>query len=173
MNWKRSNSSNVLAALGLSGGLLAGAAGAAGAAYAQTMQSYNVRLVNWAIEGAPAQVRAGQPLTFNATSSGLPHTLAIDGNNVNLPSPVPPLQDGQTGAITFQGLQPGTYNLYCPVGNGVHRERGMNVQFTVVAGAANLPATGAAPLPGSLPAGLAAAGLAVGAAGVALRRRTA
>jgi LPXTG-motif cell wall-anchored protein len=139
--------------------------GAAVAAYAQAQQ-FSVQLSNFVIAGAPAQVRAGQPLVFNVTSQGFPHNLAIDGNGVDLRPSTPNLQN-TSGTINFPALQPGTYNLFCPV--GMHRQNGMEVRFTVVAGASALPATGGA----AVPAGLALAGLASGAAGILLRRRSA
>ena len=158
----------------LSGSLLTGAAATA---YAQA-QAFNVTLDGnvrpFAIGGAPATVRAGTPVTFNARNVGpagdtsAPHThnLAIEGpGGANRPSPVPNLTGGQTAAITFAALTPGSYVLYCPVGQ--HRANGMSVNFTVVAGATALPATGGF----AIPAGLAVAGLAAGAAGIVLRRR--
>jgi plastocyanin len=153
---------------GVSAFLLAGAlfTGAAITAFAQA-QSYNVTLRNFAIDGAPAQVRAGAPITFNATASGLPHNLAIEGSGVMIPAPGPNLTDGQSGAITFAALQPGTYTLYCPV--GMHRANGMQTTMTVVA-ASTLPATGGA-AGAAVPAGLALAGLGSAAAGLFLRRR--
>lgn len=160
------------AALVVAGGLFLGGAVAA---FAQGAQTYNVRLVNFAIEGAPAQVRPGTPITFNAASTGFPHSLAIDGNGVDIPPPGPNLMDGQSGSYTFAPLQPGTYTLYCPVGR--HREQGMAVSMTVVAGAASLPTSGGAvrfPTLGglSLPAALSLTGLASAAAGICLRRRS-
>jgi plastocyanin len=156
---------------GLTAFLFAGAlfTGAAVAAMAQAAQTFSVRLSNFTIAGAPAQVRAGTPITFNASSTGLPHNLAIDGSGVDLRPSTPNLMDGQSGAITFPALQPGTYSLYCPV--GMHRANGMQTTLTVVA-AGNLPATGG--FAGTaLPAGLALAGLATAGAGVLLRRRSA
>ena len=69
---------------GVSAFLLAGAlfTGAAVTAFAQAAQVFTVRLSNFTIAGAPAQVRAGAPITFNATASGLPHNLAIEGSGV-------------------------------------------------------------------------------------------
>jgi plastocyanin len=151
--------------------LFAGAlfTGAAVTAMAQAAQTFNVRLSNFMIAGAPAQVRAGTPLVFNATANGLPHNLAIDGNGVELRPSTPNIMDGQSGTVTFPALQPGTYTLYCPV--GMHRANGMQTTLTVVA-ASNLPATGG--LAGTvLPAGLALAGFASAGAGVFLRRRSA
>ena len=162
------------AALLLSGSLLTGAALTA---YAQA-QVFNVTLDGnvrpFAIGGAPTTVRAGAPITFNARNVGPDgnttpphtHTLAIEGpGGQDFPSPVPNLTGGQNASITFPALQPGSYVLYCPV--GAHRANGMAVNFTVVAGASALPAAGGF----AIPVGLAVAGLAAGAAGVALRRR--
>ncbi len=163
----RFGSLQVLSALFLSGALLAGAAVAA---YAQAAQTFSVREVNFAIEGAPTNVRAGAPLTYNVTSEGFPHNLAIDGNGVDLRPSTPNIQNG-TGTVSFPALQPGTYHLYCPVGQ--HRQNGMDVTFTVVAGATALPATGgSAGLP-LLPLGLAGAGIISGAGGIFWRRRAA
>jgi plastocyanin len=149
--------------------------GAVVTAFAQAAQTYSVQLSNFRIDGAPAQVRSGAPLTFNASSAGFPHNLAIDGNGVDLRPSTPNLMDGQSGAITFGALQPGTYSLYCPV--GMHRANGMQTTLTVVAGAANLPASGGGlrlPMTGGfgLSGGLALAGLASAAAGAFLRRRS-
>jgi uncharacterized cupredoxin-like copper-binding protein len=162
---------------GIAAFLFAGAllTGAAVTAFAQTAQTFSVHLSNFRIDGAPAQVRAGTPLTFNATSVGFPHNLAIDGNGVDLRPSNPNLMDGQSGQITLGALQPGTYSLYCPV--GMHRANGMQTTLTVVAGAANLPASGGGlrlPLTGGfgLPGGLALAGLASAAAGAFMRRRS-
>jgi plastocyanin len=167
MTWRRGRSLRLLSALLLSGGLLAGAATVV---YAQALQ-YNVRMGNFYIEGAPAQVPAGRPLTFVVTTVAegrplpFPHNLAIDGNGVDLLPSNPNVEPGQTRTVTFPALQPGTYNLYCPI--GTHRQAGQEVQLTVVAGAAFVPASGHA----TVPLGLAAAGAAAGAAGVALRLR--
>jgi plastocyanin len=144
--------------------------GAAVTAFAQAAQVFSVRLSNFTIAGAPAQVRAGAPITFNASAMGLPHNLAIEGSAGTIPAPGPNLMDGQSGTITFAALQPGTYTLYCPV--GMHRANGMQTTFTVVA-ASTLPATGGAagaavPV---VPLGLALAGLGSAGAGLFLRRR--
>jgi plastocyanin len=156
---------------GISALLLAGAlfTGAAVTAFGQAAQTFNVRLSNFTIAGAPSQIRAGTPITFNASAMGFPHNLAIDGNGVELRPSTPNIMDGQSGTVTFPALQPGTYALYCPV--GMHRANGMNVAFTVVAAGA-LPATGGFG-GAAVPAGLALAGLVSAAAGVYLRRRPA
>ena len=157
------SSLKVAAVFLLSGSMLAGATVTA---FGQTFNG--VRLTNFAIAGAPTSVRAGSSLVFNASSEGFPHNLAIDGNGVDIRPTDPNLAAGASGTITLTApSQPGSYMLYCPV--GPHRAQGMVVPLTVVAGAATLPVTGGF----AVPAGLAAAGLAAGAAGIVLRRRSA
>lgn len=163
-----SGSLKVAAAFLLSGSLLGGAAVVA---YAQA-QTFNIVERNFAIEGAPASVRAGQQLRFNVTNPGPAgnHNLSIDGMGVAIASPDPNVGPGTSGVINITAPSaPGTYNLYCPVGQ--HRANGMEVRLTVVAGAATLPATGGPVGLPLLPLGLAGAGLAAGAAGIFLRRR--
>ena len=164
------------AAFLLSGSLLTGAAATA---FAQA-QTFNVTLdansMPFSIGGAPTTIRAGAPITFAARNPGPAgdtsvrhtHNLAFEGPGGQvIRASSPDLTGGQSGNITFAALQPGSYVLFCPV--ATHRNIGMSVNVTVVAGAATLPATG---IPAqSIPAGLAVAGLAAGAAGVALRRR--
>jgi len=164
MNWGWSGALRTFSALSLAGALLGGAELVA---RAQAAQTFNVTESNFVISGAPSQVRAGAPLVFNVTASGFPHNLAIDGNGVDLDPTTPNIQNG-TGTVTYQALQPGTYHLYCPVGQ--HRANGMDVTFTVVAGAAALPRTGGSAMPFGV-AALAASGAVSGLAGVALRRR--
>ncbi len=160
----------VLSAFLVATGLLAGAAIAA---YAQA-QTFSITERNFAIEGAPTSVRAGQELRFNVTNPGPAgqHNLAIDGMGANIMAAEPNVQPNATGVLTLTAPSaPGTYNLYCPVGQ--HRQNGMDVTFTVVAGATALPATGgSAGLP-LLPLGLAGAGVISGAAGILWRRRAA
>jgi plastocyanin len=113
------------AAFLLSGSLLTGAAGIA---LAQTQTFNNVLLdgttTPFKIENAPMTIRAGAPIVFNArnvgpagdTSPRHTHNLAFEGNGQTMAPTTPNLTGGQSGAITFAALQPGTYTLYCPVG---------------------------------------------------------
>ena len=176
----RLGSLKVVSAFLLSGSLLAGAAISG---YAQATQTFNVTMdgtpTPFVLGGAPTTVRAGVPIVINLRNLGPAgdtagrntHNAAIDGNGVDLRPSTPNLTGGQSGTITFPALQPGTYNLFCPVGQ--HRNNGLQATFTVVAGAAALPATGgAAGLP-IVPVSLAGAGLLSAAAGIWLRRRAA
>ena len=165
--WGRFGSLQAISALLCSGALLTGAAATA---YAQAAQTFSVHESNFVIQGAPSTVRAGAPISFNVTAEGNPHNLAIDGNGVNLTPSTPNIQNG-TGTVSFSALQPGSYHLYCPVGQ--HRANGMDVAFTVVAGTAALPTSGGASGLPIVPLGLAGAALLSGAAGIFLRRRSA
>jgi uncharacterized cupredoxin-like copper-binding protein len=86
----------------------------------------DVSLVEWAIE-MPTSVTAGS-VTFNVTNNGsAEHNFAIEGNGVEqaLDSN---LASGEAGSMTVD-LEPGTYRVYCPVGN--HAEQGMELELTV------------------------------------------
>lgn len=67
--------------------------------------------------------------TFKADNEGtFPHTITINGPGVDNKSAGGPLQAGQSGELTVT-LQPGTYEMWCPVGN--HRGKGMVTSITV------------------------------------------
>jgi plastocyanin len=68
------------------------------------------------------------PYTFNVENTGkATHSLTIQGpGGVDVTSDT--LQGGQTTTMTVT-LQPGTYQVYCPIGN--HREMGMDTTLTV------------------------------------------
>ncbi len=166
----RFGSLKVLSAFLLTGALFTGAAAAA---YAQAVQTANIVERNFAIEGAPTSVRAGQQIRFNVTNPGPTgqHNLNIDGNGIpTIAAAGDNVQPNTTGVLTITAPSaPGTYKLFCPVGQ--HRANGMEVNLTVVAGAAALPATGGGSSLPIVPLGLAGAGLLSGAAGILLRRR--
>jgi hypothetical protein len=77
----------------------------------------------------PTELPAG--LTqFNITNTGtLPHNLVIEGAGLSgqLETNLEPRTSGQ---ITGE-LLPGTYTVFCPVGNGAHRSNGMELTITV------------------------------------------
>lgn len=67
--------------------------------------------------------------TFVATQAGqLPHSLAVKGPGVDQASAAPIQPGGASEQLTVT-LQPGTYELWCPVGN--HRAQGMVMTITV------------------------------------------
>jgi hypothetical protein len=67
--------------------------------------------------------------TFVAKEEGqAPHALAIKGPGVDSAT-TPVIQPGGADQQLTVTLQPGTYELWCPVGN--HRDRGMALTVTV------------------------------------------
>jgi hypothetical protein len=68
------------------------------------------------------------PTTFMITNEGThEHGFEIEGNGIEEELD-PTLQPGESGTLEVD-LQPGTYEVYCPVAN--HREEGMTMQLTV------------------------------------------
>jgi plastocyanin len=149
----------------------------AGAATVSAQSAATVVLTEFAFSPDQLVVSAGRDSFTLQNSGAFPHNVHIEGNGVSLDvKPDGNVAGGEsfTGAVT---LGPGTYDIWCPVGN--HRERGMVGTMTVAGTAAGgavqvpsrLPNTGTADA--GLPIGsilLAAGLLLVGAGGFALRR---
>src|ERR1700730_10901281 len=123
-------------------GLVTSGGGAAGA-YAQSTTT--VVMNEFTFTPDRMVVPAGRD-TFTMQNAGqFPHNIHIEGNGVSVDvKPDGPVDGGAnfSGAVT---LAPGTYDVWCPVGN--HRDRGM-VGTLTVAGAA---AGGAAQVPTAMP----------------------
>jgi plastocyanin len=97
-----------------------------GAQQPSTGTSVPVRLTEMRIE-LPQQSFAPGTYTFVASNEGrLPHALEIEGGGLEQATDT--LSAGQSADLTVT-LQPGTYKVYCPVGN--HDEQGMNTTITV------------------------------------------
>jgi plastocyanin len=122
--------------------------GGAAAVYAQSTTT--VVMSEFAFAPGRLVVSAGRD-TFALQNTGrFPHNVHIEGNGVSVDvKPDGPVAGGETfsGAVA---LAPGTYDVWCPVGN--HREQGMIGTLTVAGAAAGgapqvptaLPRTGAA-----------------------------
>ena len=85
-----------------------------------------VMLMEFAIE-MPSTLPAG-PVTFAVTNGGtITHSFEIESADLEevLETELAP---GETGMLTVD-LAPGTYEVYCPIGN--HAEQGMQVEVTV------------------------------------------
>src|SRR5687767_3509936 len=130
---------------------------------------------------------AAGPVSFNLANQGArPHDIAI-GTGTNAIFQVVAgdgsVAGGQSASGTFT-FQPGTYEMWCPVGN--HRAQGMVATFTVTAAAGAAAAPAAAPAaaapaamlprtgePATLLGGLlAGSGAVLAIAGAYLRRRS-
>jgi plastocyanin len=131
-----------LALIVVAAGLLTIGGGAA-AVYAQSATT--VVMAEFTFTPDRMVVSAGRD-TFSLQNSGqFPHNVHIEGNGVSVDvKPDGPVAGGEsfTGAVT---LAPGTYDVWCPVGN--HRDRGMVGTLIVGATAAG----GAAQVPTALP----------------------
>jgi uncharacterized cupredoxin-like copper-binding protein len=89
----------------------------------------DVSLTEFAID-MPTELPAG-PTTFVVTNDGtIEHSLEIEGQGIE-EELEPHLQPGESGTLEVD-LAPGTYEVYCPVGN--HREQGMELELTVAEG---------------------------------------
>ncbi len=85
-----------------------------------------VALTEFEVE-MPSSLPAG-PTTFNVMNSGtIVHNFEIEGQGIEEEFDEN-LQPGETRTMEVD-LQPGTYEVYCPVGN--HREQGMLLELTV------------------------------------------
>jgi uncharacterized cupredoxin-like copper-binding protein len=85
-------------------------------------------LYDFRIELSQTAFAPGQ-YTFEAKEEGqAPHALAIRGPGVDT-AETPVIQPGGASQQLTVGLQPGTYELWCPVGN--HRNLGMVTTVTV------------------------------------------
>jgi glucose/arabinose dehydrogenase/uncharacterized cupredoxin-like copper-binding protein len=88
-----------------------------------------VSLMEFAID-MPSELPAG-PTTFEITNDGtIEHNFEVEGQGIEeeLPENLAP---GASGTLTVD-LAPGTYEVYCPVGN--HADEGMRVELTVTEG---------------------------------------
>ena len=70
------------------------------------------------------------PVRFSITNNGtVPHSFVLEGQGI-LKRLANNLAPGESAFLNAD-LQPGTYTVFCPVGEGAHRAKGMEVQLTV------------------------------------------
>jgi len=94
----------------------------------------SARLTEWRVELSEGTIAAGT-VTFTVTNAGsIPHALEVEGQGVERETGV--IQPGASATLTLT-LKPGTYEVYCPVGNDSHKKLGMETQLKVA------PASGA------------------------------
>jgi uncharacterized cupredoxin-like copper-binding protein len=89
-------------------------------------EAVEVSLVEFAIE-MPTEIPAG-PTTFQITNNGtIEHNFEIEGQGIEeeLEADLAP---GESGTLELD-LEPGTYEVYCPVDD--HRGQGMEIELTV------------------------------------------
>jgi len=92
----------------------------------------SARLSEWTIQLSEATVPTGQ-VTFAVTNGGsIPHAFEVEGNGTERATPL--IQPGASATLTLT-LKPGTYEVYCPVGDNSHKKLGMETHLKVVGAA--------------------------------------
>ena len=89
----------------------------------------DVRLSEWKVQVSAPTAPAG-PVVFRVANAGqIEHAFEVEGKG--LERRTAPIAAGANGTLNVT-LKPGHYELYCPVGNGAHKQAGM--KGTVVVG---------------------------------------
>ena len=96
-----------------------------------------VSLQDFSIDPSTLSPREGGTITFSVVNKGpSPHALEIDGNGVEEETDT--LSTGDHADLTVD-LKPGTYEIYCPIGD--HRARGMEGTVVVRGGSGSSSGT--------------------------------
>jgi plastocyanin len=96
----------------------------------------DVKLSEWKVELSERTIAPGT-VTFTIANVGsIPHAFEVEGQG--LEEETAAIQPGASATLTLT-LTPGTYEVYCPVGNDSHKKLGMDTELKV----------GPAPAPGA------------------------
>jgi plastocyanin len=113
----------------IGGLLLAGALVAARPAPRGNPAPVSARLSEWTIKLSETTVPAG-PVKFTVTNGGsIPHAFEVEGQGTEHETLL--IQPGASTTLTFT-LEPGKYEVYCPVGEDSHKKLGMEAHLVVV-----------------------------------------
>jgi uncharacterized cupredoxin-like copper-binding protein len=113
----------------VSGLLLAALLGAAPRRPADATSQVTVRLSEWKVELSEQTIAAGT-VRFVVTNAGsIAHGFEVEGRGVE--KEIETIQPGASDTVTL-ALKPGSYELYCPVGEDSHKKLGMDTHIRVV-----------------------------------------
>jgi len=89
----------------------------------------SAKLSEWKVTLSEHTVAAGT-VTFTVANVGsIPHAFEVEGAGIEQETPV--IQPGSSATLTLT-LKPGTYDVYCPVGEASHKKLGMETHLKVV-----------------------------------------
>jgi plastocyanin len=106
----------------------------------------SAKLSEWTIQLSEGTVSAGQ-VTFTVMNGGtIPHAFEVEGGGTEKATPL--IQPGASATLTL-ALKPGTYEVYCPVGQDSHKKLGMDTHLKVVDAAGATSSSGGQQATGS------------------------
>jgi hypothetical protein len=83
------------------------------------------------------------PVAFTVTNGGsIPHAFEVEGHGIERETPL--IQPGASATLTLT-LAPGTYEIYCPVGEDSHKKLGMETYLKVAGAGESTGASGHGP----------------------------
>jgi plastocyanin len=88
-------------------------------------------LSEWKIELSRQRLTGGPVVVTVENVGSIPHQLEIEGNGIEQRTEL--IQPGSSGTLRLN-LTPGSYEVYCPVGDDSHKKLGMETHLTVGAG---------------------------------------
>ena len=89
----------------------------------------SAKLSEWKVELSEHTITAGT-VTFTVANAGsIPHAFEVEGQGIEQETAL--IQPGSSANLTLT-LKPGTYEVYCPVGEDSHKKLGMETDLKVV-----------------------------------------
>ena len=108
--------------------LLGALVGVAPRSHPDAPSQVNVRLSEWKVELSQQTIATGA-VRFAVTNAGsIPHGFEVEGQGIE--KEIETIQPGATDTLTLT-LKPGTYEVYCPVGEDSHKKLGMETHLKV------------------------------------------